>query len=50
MKKSVRGKKINKSKNETKNIPKNFGKGIITFIEQNKSKLTSFLAKKGFDY
>jgi hypothetical protein len=28
-------KTITKIKNETKNIPKNFGKGIISFIEKN---------------
>ena len=28
-----------KNKNETKNIPKNFGKAIIIFIEKNKKML-----------
>ena len=31
-------KKSCKAKNETKNIPKNFGKAIIIFIEKNKKK------------
>ena len=31
-------KKSYKGKNETKNIPKNFGKAIIIFIEKNKKK------------
>jgi len=26
---------ISKMRNETKNIPKNFGKGIISFVEKN---------------
>ena len=32
----VKPKRKNKSLNETKNIPKNFGKAIITFIYKNK--------------
>lgn len=37
-------------KNETKNIPKNFGKGIISFIERNDQKVKSLLSKNGVNY
>lgn len=37
-------------KNETKNIPKNFGKGIISFIERNDQKVKALLAKNGVNY
>lgn len=37
-------------KNETKNIPKNFGKGIISFIERNDAKVKGLLAKNGVNY
>lgn len=33
-------------KNETKNIPKNFGKGIISFIEKNERKMRSLLRRE----
>ena len=46
----MRGKGINKSRNETKNIPKNFGKGIISFIEKNQSKLRPLVASYGYNY
>lgn len=37
-------------KNETKNIPKNFGKGIISFIERSENKLRKFLQQKNLNY
>ena len=37
-------------KNETKNIPKNFGKGIITFIEKSENKLRKFLKQKNVNF
>lgn len=39
-------------KNETKNIPKNFGKGIITFIEKHSKMLKKLVIGEGvnFDY
>ncbi len=37
-------------KNETKNIPKNFGKGIITFIEKNDQSVRILLTKNGVNY
>lgn len=51
-KKRGRGKdkQINKSRNETKNIPKNFGKGIISFVEQNKDKLSLLIRQFGINY
>jgi hypothetical protein len=39
-----------KVKNETKNIPKNFGKGIISFIERNERKVRTLLRKEGVAY
>jgi hypothetical protein len=33
-------------KNETKNIPKNFGKGIISFIEKNERKIRPLLQRE----
>lgn len=39
-----------KSRNETKNIPKNFGKGIISFIERNRQKLEPLVEGYGLDY
>lgn len=37
-------------KNETKNIPKNFGKGIITFIEKNERKIRALLRQERVTY
>jgi hypothetical protein len=37
-------------KNETKNIPKNFGKGIISFIEKSESKLRKVLKQQGLNF
>jgi hypothetical protein len=37
-------------KNETKNIPKNYGKAIITFIEKNKAKVSKMLEGLDFGY
>jgi hypothetical protein len=37
-------------KNETKNIPKNYGKAIITFIEKNKTKVTKMLEGRNIGY
>jgi hypothetical protein len=34
-------------KNETKNIPKNFGKGIISFIERNEACVNGLLRQEG---
>lgn len=34
-------------KNETKNIPKNFGKGIISFIERNETCVNELLEQEG---
>lgn len=39
-----------KAKNETKNIPKNFGKGIISFIEKNEKKVRSLLRQEKATY
>ncbi len=38
-----------KIKNQTKNIPKNFGKGIISFIEKNPSKVKILADKYKFN-
>ncbi len=35
----------NRMRNETKNIPKNFGKGIISFIERNEGKIRPLLVR-----
>lgn len=40
---SSRRKEERRLKNETKNIPKNFGKGIISFIEKNEKKMRALL-------
>jgi hypothetical protein len=45
-----KGKQINKSRNETKNIPKNFGKGIISFVEHSRAKLTPLVRRYGLSY
>lgn len=37
-------------KNETKNIPKNFGKAIIIFIEKNEEVLLPITRKFGIEY
>jgi hypothetical protein len=37
-------------KNETKNIPKNFGKGIISFIERNEKKVRALLRQERVTY
>ena len=37
-------------KNETKNIPKNYGKAIITFIEKNKTKVMQLLEGTSITY
>lgn len=37
-------------KNETKNIPKNYGKAIIIFIENNRSLIEDVLSRNGDDY
>lgn len=37
-------------KNQTKNIPKNFGKAIITFILKSKKQLESFLQSENIKY
>ncbi|CAM5999318.1 unnamed protein product [Sphagnum balticum] len=44
-----RGKRrlLSRMKNETKNIPKNFGKGIISFIEKNEWKIRPLLVRNG---
>ena len=39
-----------KIKNETKNIPKNYGKAIICFIERYHFKVLKITAKYGVDY
>lgn len=38
------------SRNETKNIPKNYGKAIIIFIEKNRCILEGILEENGHDY
>lgn len=43
-------KKENKLVNDTKNIPKNFGKGIISFIERNEKKIRNILGRIGINY
>lgn len=40
----------NKLKNETKNIPKNFGKGIITFIERGDAKIKQLAKRLGLNF
>lgn len=47
---SVSGKNSNKIKNETKNIPKNFGKAIIIFIEKNPELLNEILEMHGVNH
>ena len=47
---SVSEQKIKKGKNETKNIPKNFGKAIIIFVEKNKKKLKPLMEQSGVTY
>lgn len=37
-------------KNETKNIPKNYGKAIIIFIENNRKLIEDVLQKNGDNY
>ena len=39
-----------RSKNETKNIPKNFGKAIITFIEKERKAIKGILDEYGICY
>lgn len=41
---------IGKMKNDTKNIPKNFGKAIITFVEQKDQVVKRFLAYENVMY
>ena len=43
-------KKDNKLVNDTKNIPKNFGKGIINFIERNGEKIKELLMGSDVSY
>lgn len=38
------------SKNETKNIPKNYGKAIIIFIEKNREALEKIIVENGHNY
>lgn len=35
---------IRRQKNDTKNIPKNFGKGIMNFIEKHEKKVKQLLS------
>lgn len=37
-------------KNETKNIPKNYGKAIIIFIENNRKLIEDVLQRNGDNY
>jgi hypothetical protein len=37
-----------KERNDTKNIPKNFGKAILSFIQRNISQTTEFLQRQNF--
>ena len=43
-------KKDSKHLNDTKNIPKNFGKGIINFIERNDKKIRELLIGTDIKY
>lgn len=36
-------------KNETKNIPKNYGKATILYIRSNKARVSKLLARLGLD-
>jgi len=37
-------------RNDTKNIPKNFGKGIINFIQKNEKKMRAMVVFNGLTY
>lgn len=37
-------------RNDTKNIPKNYGKAILTFIKKNSSKIRLLLKKNNVDF
>lgn len=38
------------SRNETKNIPKNYGKAIMGYIQRNKQRVSKILQKEGVDF
>lgn len=46
----IRRKRVFECKIETKNLPKNFGKAIITYIQNNPSQMISYLSKDGINY